>query len=161
MRFIELTQNKQAVVDDEDYEYLNQWKWHYSHGYAVRAEIVNNKQIKIYLHRFILGNPVKSEVDHINNNKLDDRKSNLRKASRTQNTTNKTLQSNNTSGYKGVSFDKHSNKWHSYIRTDGYRINLGRFENIKDAAIEYDKKAKELFGEYAKLNFPEGEYYAS
>jgi len=153
---LDLTRNKTSIVDDDRYKYLNQWKWHYSHGYAIRAEIIDSKQIKIYLHRFILGCPEGLEVDHINQDKLDNRVSNLRIVTRQQNVMNKGKNSNNTSGYKGVSFQKSANKWEASIGLDGHKIYLGLFADAIDAAKVYDQSALKFHGKFAKLNFPSG-----
>lgn len=158
MKEIRLTQGKTALVDDEDYVYLSQWKWHYSHGYAIRAEIVNNKQIKIYMHRFVMSAPKNVEIDHVNQNKLDNCKNNLRLATRKQNTFNVGKKSNNTSGYKGVSFQKNANKWAAYIEVDGRKVHLGLFYNPIEAAYAYDDAAKKHFGEFAATNESLGYY---
>jgi len=98
MRTIKLTQGKFAIVDDCDFEWLNQWKWHYSAGYVVSKMGGKN----IYLHRFILQTPPKMDTDHINHNKLDNRRKNLRVATRSQNKQNTLISRANKSGFKGV-----------------------------------------------------------
>jgi len=109
---IKLTQGRYALVDDEDFNWLNQWKWCFdrSNGYAHRNQWVNGKNRKIYMHRIILGNPrgilIKVETDHKNRNKLDNRRKNLRVVTRSENVLNKGLQSNNTSGIPGVTLYK-------------------------------------------------------
>lgn len=149
MKTITLTQNKVAIVDDDDYEYLSQWKWYYNRsGYATR----NESGHQILLHRLLIESG-DDYVDHINRNKLDNRKCNLRICSNSQNQANSTKRSNNTSGYKGVSFNKQSKKWTAQITVNKNRIHLGYFDSPEDAAIEYDKYAREYFGEFALLNF--------
>lgn len=127
MKKIKLTQNKYALVDNEEFEYLNQWKWHYHNlGYAVRGR-------GIYMHKVINNTPKGFETDHINRNKLDNRKQNLRTVTQTQNRYNIGLQKNNTSGYKGVLWNKDRNNWMAYIYKNTKRIYLGSFSNINDA----------------------------
>lgn len=154
MKNIPLTQGKYAIVDDEDYEYLNQWKWHYDpstrgYGYA-------RSDIKGKMHRLILKAPRGLEVDHINHNTLDNRKENLRLATSMQNQQNKTMQKNNTSGFRGVSWSQVMKRWLAciYKTEDGKqkRYDIGYFEYKIDAAKAYNKKAIELFGKFAYLN---------
>ena len=106
------------------------------------------------MHREILnltlGN--KLRVDHKNCNGLDNQKQNLRFATKSQNGMNQKIRMG-TSKYKGVSWHKNRNKWAVWICNNGKRQYLGYFTNEVDAAQAYDRKAKELFGEYARLNF--------
>lgn len=101
------------------------------------------------MHRLIC--PNFNIADHINHNGLDNRKSNLRDANKQQNSFN-TRSNRGSSIYKGVSFEKTTRLWRSYITKDGIRQYLGRFDNELDAALAYDKKAREIFGEYANCN---------
>jgi len=107
------------------------------------------------MHRLLIHAPKGMEVDHINGNGLDNRICNLRICTRSQNQINKGLQKNNTTGYKGVSFIKKHRKYRATIRINGKSMYLGEFESAKGAAFAYDNKAKELFGNFAKLNFVE------
>ena len=93
--------------------------------------------------------PEGMEVDHINGNSLDNRKSNLRICTHKENVRNQKLSAANTSGYRGVSWNKASKKWEAYIKVNQKRIYLGKFVDILDAARAYAKKAKECFGEFA------------
>lgn len=159
MKEIKLTQGKVALVDDEDYERLNQFKWcavfDRNTFYAVRAKKRSEgKDRMIKMHWDILG---LKGVDHIDHNGLNCQKSNLRKCTHQQNMMNRTANKNSTSKYKGVSFVSSRNKWLASISTHGKAINLGRHDNEKDAALAYDKKAIELFGEFAYLNFKQYE----
>lgn len=155
MKEIKLTRDKFALVDDEDYENLNQYKWTFhAQGYAYNQSILGNK-ICVLMHRLITNAQKGQFVDHINHNKLDNRRENLRVCSQSQNGGNSIMSKNNTTGYKGVSFDKKSQNYHAYIMLNRKRINLGRFDNAKDAAIAYDIKAKEIWGEFALINLPE------
>lgn len=151
MKEILLTQSKVAIVDDEDYDYLMQWSWCYSGGYANRYFHKKMKSKSISMHRAIMKTPEGMETDHINHNKLDNRRRNLRICDRFQNRHNRPRQRNNTSGHKGVSWYKKSNKWRVQITFHGKKIHVGVFVNIEDAAKAYQNKAKELFGEFANI----------
>jgi hypothetical protein len=154
MKQIKLTQNTFAIVDDEDYPYLSKFKYHVkkkspTRWYAARLESRNGKQITIYMHMDIMKPKKGFDVDHEDHNGLNNQRYNLRECTHAQNTRNKHKSSNNKSGYKGVI--KMGNKWRAKIR----QIYLGLFDSPIDAARAYDKKALELFGEYAALNFPD------
>lgn len=146
---ISLTKGFVAIVDDEDFEWLNNYTWAYcTNGYTTTT--VYRKK-KVYMHRMIMGDG--NEIDHVNGNRLDNRRSNLRFCTHAENCRNSSIRSDNTSGYVGVSFDKSRNKWEAYINLDGNRRHLGRFETPGEAAFAYDRAAKELHGEFAYLNF--------
>lgn len=136
---IKLTQGKFAIVDSEDFEYLNQWKWHYAHGYARTSELR-----KSYMHRLVNKTPKGFLTDHINRNKLDNRKCNLRTGNKGLNSINRGLQSNNTSGYKGVSWAKNVKKWETYIWINGVKKLLGYFE-LKSEAVMVRRKAEKTY----------------
>lgn len=147
MKHIELTKGYRTIVDDEDYHKLTAMgSWHYSHGRAVRKDSNGTT----WMHKVLLVTDL--DVDHINGDPLDNRKSNLRPATRSQNNANKGLQSNNTSGYKGVSKFKLTGRFQAYIKKQNKRIHLGYFPTPEQAATAYNSAAKELFGEFAKLN---------
>jgi hypothetical protein len=154
MKEIPLTMGKVAIVDDEDYEWLMQWKWYCTtRGYATRGW--DGGAVHILMHREIAKTPDGMETDHINHNRLDNRKSNLRNCTPTQNKMNKGFDSRNTSGYKGVSWNKSAKKWFAYIRFNKQRVNIGVFEDIVEAAHAYDAAARKYHGEFAYLNFPD------
>lgn len=160
MKTIALSQSKQAIVDDEDYEELSKYKWHAGKNnksgiwYAQRTiRLTSKKCIKIRMHRQLMDYPYKKEIDHINHNGLDNRRSNLRICSHSQNMKNTCIRKNNSSGLMGVCWDKRSKKWMAYIRKDYKRITIGLFGDKDDAGHAVDKKALELFGEFAILNF--------
>lgn len=94
------------------------------------------------------------QVDHINGNTFDNRRSNLRKATTNQNAKNKHKNSRNTSGYRGVSYYKQLGKWKAQIQKDGVKISIGYYDDIHVAADMFDRAAIELHGEFACLNFP-------
>lgn len=141
--------NEFAIVDDEDYEYLNQWKWSYSNGYAIKR----NQKSSIGMHRLILKVPNNMVIDHINHNRLDNRKENLRICSKKQNSYNqKWKKENNYSKYKGVTWAKHTKRWKVSIKKDSKTKFLGYFNSEIEAAKKYNEAALTYFGEYAKLN---------
>jgi hypothetical protein len=149
VKLIPLSRGKFAIVDDEDYEFISQHKWHASTmGYAVRNAFKRLGERKmVYMHREIIKPPDGLYVDHINHDTLDYRKTNLRICTLSQNQHNRYVPRNNTSGYKGVRWNK--GKWEARINKDGKTTNLGRFANIEDAANAYKKAEVELFGEFA------------
>jgi hypothetical protein len=93
------------------------------------------------------------DTDHINHNKLDNRKENLRICTEAENVHNTRISRNNTSGYKGVTFHKRDKKWQTQIRSGQGKRYLGYFNTAEEAAKNYDEKAKEAFGEFARTNF--------
>jgi len=151
---IPLTKGKYAIIDDGDYEWINQWKWyaHIPHGkniYAVRTEKNKCK----FMHREILGiNDPKVFTDHINRNGLDNRRKNLRTCTIVENNRNHPSRKGSSSKYKGVSWNKKHNKWVAMIEKNRVNYYLGCFCDEKNAAIAYNQKAKELFGDFAWLN---------
>jgi len=152
---IPLTQGKFAIVDAEDYDRLSQYKWYASKCkntyYACRAK----GRTTIRMHREIMRAPKGLMCDHKNHNGLDNRKSTLRLCTNAQNCYNQQASSNGTSKHKGVSWHKCSRKWSARIRCDGKFYHLGDYEDEIEAAMAYDDKAVELFGEFAYLNLPE------
>jgi len=148
MKEIKLANNKGITfIDDEDYEWLNQYKWQLTDtGYAKMALKGKTKR----MHRFIMKEPDGLQIDHIDGNKLNNQKSNLRFATKSQNAMNSKNRINTTSKFKGVS--KWRNKWFVKIQLNKKQYYLGVFKDENEAAEAYNKVAKELFGEYAKLN---------
>jgi outer membrane cobalamin receptor len=155
MKQIALTQNKIALVDDDDFEIVNQFKWSYQDsrdtGYAKRSTYPSKKTV--LLHRFLLSATPDKEVDHINGDGLDNRRENLRLCSRRENHQNSKKKNNLSSIYKGVSWNKEKRKWRAQIRYEDRQMHLGYFNNEIDAAKAYDLTATIHFGEFAKLNF--------
>ena len=156
MKTIALTRGLTTVVSNIDYAFLNQWKWYASQGkYAVRERRSNDPQkpISIRMHVVIaerMGIPITDEVDHRDNDGLNNRRRNLRPATKRTNGQNRGPNKNNTSGYKGVS--KADSKWSSEIKVGPHRIRLGRFVKKREAALAYDKAARKYFGRFAYQN---------
>lgn len=153
--------NTFALVDDEDYEELSKYKWSFRPAkytaYAVRSVKRNGKHTMFRMHREILGLKAGDGkiTDHIDCNGLNNQKSNLRTCTNAQNSMNHRGISG-TSQYKGVCWDTRKNKWMSVIMKDDKLRFIGYFEDEIEAAKSYDTKAKELFEEFAWLNFPNG-----
>ena len=149
---ITLTNGYKAIVDTDDYDGLNKYRWSYVKGYAIRCIKIDDRWGSARMHRVINETPDGFDTDHINHNKLDNRKANLRTATRQQNLMNQLPRKNGTSEYKGVYWHKRDRKWVARIMIAGKQKSLGYFTNEKDAAGVYDKAARELFGEYSVLN---------
>lgn len=149
---IKLTKGRVAIVDKEDFEWLSQWKWTFGR-YALRRIGGRKNYTTIYMHKLILGISGNIQGDHINNNKLDNRRSNLRVCNHAENQRNRPKYKNNVSGFRGVCLDKRRNLWKAEICFNRKRRHLGYFDNKEDAAKRYDEYAKELFGEFAYTNF--------
>lgn len=157
MKGIALSQDKVAIVDDLDFPYLSQFKWTALKGrntwYAVRNVVIDGRTKMLLMHRLLLDAPTGLGVDHRDGDGLNNQRANLRLCNEQQNGQNRTLQSNNKSGYKGVSWDKRKRKWTARIKAHGKQPHLGYFDTAKDAARAYDAAALELHGEFARLNF--------
>lgn len=144
MKKVPLNKGKFALVDDDDFERVSQHKWVYSNrGYARRI----HRGKTIHMHRFVMSSD--TLYDHINRDKLDNRKSNLRPCTRSQNQANRRTPANNTSGHKGVCYDKRRLMWRSYIRTNGKQRFLGYYKKIEDAILAYQSAADKYFGDFA------------
>lgn len=156
MKTIPLTRGEFALVDDCDYEHLMQWEWSCSEcGYAVRGVRVKGKMQLIRMHRVVLermGFKDFENSDHINRDRSDNRRCNLRPATRQQNMCNRSKFKNNTSGYVGVSWHKKSKKWITSIQVKGVRRHLGVFNNKEKAARVYNMAARMYHGKFSALN---------
>lgn len=139
--------DKFAIIDDEDFDLLNQYKWRIdAHGYAVTGKK------NIFMHRMIMRAKKGQIIDHINHDTLDNRKINLRFCVSVENSRNRQLNKNNSSGYKGVSLHKMCGKWQARIKLPNKRKSLGLFSDRVEAAKAYNKAAKLYYGEYAYTN---------
>lgn len=154
MREIPLTRGMVALVDDQDYERISAHKWSAATaGYAIRGVGSHKNSRCIYMHREILGVSADEHVDHVDGNPLDNRRSNLRVCAHAQNMANRHRNSNKTSSaFKGV-FPSGSKRspWRASVRN----THLGHFTSEIEAARAYDVAALALFGEFARLNFPQ------
>lgn len=156
MKKIQLTKGYETIVDDEDYVWLSKWKWKAQVNkkgvYAVRTKTMRNNipEYKcIYMHREIMKTLSGLVVDHINGNKLDNRKNNLRNCKQFENMAHRVKkQSNNTSGFHGVSFNTKYNKWVAQLMFDGKHIWLGQFKNKQDAIKARKAGEDKYFGEF-------------
>lgn len=144
-----------ALIDDGDLALVDGRRWSMASGYARHSELVNGKWVVVFMHRLITGASPDQHVDHANRNRLDNRRANLRFATRSQNGANRKVSRNNTSGYVGVGRRRDSGKWQARLCVEGTRLHLGIFHDVADAARAYDAAALEHFGEFAALNFPE------
>jgi hypothetical protein len=147
MKLIPLSQGKFAKVDDEDFEELSKYKWHYqNYGYAIRYG-------GILMHRQIVSTPLGMDTDHKDLDGLNNCKSNLRICNRHQNKGNMKMLVGNTSGFKGITFCKDMGKWRAKIKTNHRNYHLGYFRSPDEAARAYDDAAVKYFGEFARTNF--------
>lgn len=156
MKKIELTQGYFALVDDEDFEYLNQWKWsiysrpsHSKTLYAIR-NYRKEDGIKgtIKMHQQLLGKIENTQIDHVDGNGLNNSRKNLRRVKHGQNIANRPVTKNNLLKLKGVT--KRKNRFQARIIVNKKQIHLGSFKTAKEAHEAYKKAALELHGEFAK-----------
>ena len=159
-RLIPLTQGQFAKVSPEDFEWLNRWKWQAWFAkctrtfYAVRGQWnpAKKNMDAIRMHRVILEcvEGDRKQVDHANGDTLDNRRSNIRVATHAENQMNKGRPRNNTSGVKGVSWDKNVGKWRVRVQSNGESLNVGFFSSLDDAKEARRTAAEDLHGKYAR-----------
>jgi len=154
---IKLTQEKVTSVDFDDFEGLNKHKWTAIRDtntfYAARhgkVKIDGNRNL-IYMHRVILNTPKEMKTDHIDGDGLNNQRKNLRICTDSQNAKNRNKQSDNTSGFKGVSWHKKSKKWRVFIGVNGKQIHLGYFLGKIEAYNVYCNACKKYHGEFSKF----------
>ncbi len=150
--------NTFALVDDADFDLVNQYNWYArKKGNTFYAQANARKPDSTWtilqMHRLILNPPDSLQTDHKDSNGLNNQRYNLRACTHSQNQYNRLLQGG-SSKFKGVSWYKLTKKWEAYIRNNGKKQSLGHFTDETKAAKCYDEKALELFGEFARLNFP-------
>lgn len=153
-----LIKNKEILIDKKDISIFNKYNWHISDtGYVVWRGNKNGKKQTIRLHRLLLNiTDSKIKIDHINRNKLDNRRKNLRVCNNMENSYNRSGDKNANTKYKGVFERKINNKtiYAAYIQYNRTNLFLGNYDNIKDAALAYDRAAEKYHKNYAFLNFP-------
>lgn len=142
--------DKIVLVDDDDYEKVSIHRWYVSYNKDNNFYIKSTRKKSFFIHRFIMGleKGDKRVVDHKNHNTLDNRKKNLRICTVAENSRNRKIQKNNTSGFNGVSYFKNLKLWTVKIRLNKKYMHLGYFKTSQEASKVYNKKAKELFGEF-------------
>lgn len=150
-RKIFLAQGKYALVDAADYNYLSQWKWCLLSGRRESA-IRRDEGRLLSMHRALMGAMEGIVIDHINNDPLDNRRSNLRPCTNAQNMMNKRKYAKNKSGYKGVLLTS-GGRWKAQISVEGRCMYLGTYDTAEEAAKVYDELALYHYGEFASLNF--------
>lgn len=158
MKKIKLTQGKFALVDDNDFKWLNQWKWCYQNGYVVNVKYlgrVNGRTINktTSMHRLIMGEP-DALVDHKDCLGTNNQRANLRVSNRSTNAMNRGKTKANTSGYKGVFLHGANLKkpWRARIKSNHMNHHLGFFKTAQEAAIAYNEAAPRYHKNFAKLN---------
>lgn len=161
MKKLQLKYGYVTIVDDEDYEFLMQWKWRVANfnkpnaiKYADRSVWVNGKCVKVLLHRLLMQPPKGLVVDHIDGDGLNNQRANLRICTIAENSCNKRSNRASSSKYLGVCFVRKYGMWQSAIEKNGVSIHIGSFKSEMDAALAYDRRAIEIHGEFARLNFP-------
>ncbi len=159
---VPLTQGYESLVDVEDAERVLAHKWHASRSmrkdgtyrvYASRADRSSGRRLLVPMHRFVIGAGPDDIVDHKNRDTLDNRRSNLRFATSSQNAIN-TVRPVGVSGYRGVYFHPQSGRWNAKIGVNGAFRSFGYFLDAESAARAYDAGALGIYGEFAVLNFP-------
>jgi hypothetical protein len=153
--YVILTKGHIAIIDAEDAQIIDGFNWYAKvkprSVYACRMERINGKSKIVFLHRVLINAPDDMEVDHISGDGLDNRKLNLRLATHAQNQHNQRIAINNTSGYKGASWDKTKRKWKAYIRFNGRLSNLGYFATSEAASEAYKAASAQLHGNFGRI----------
>lgn len=150
---IALPRGRFALVDDQDFERLSQYKWYYVGKYAARkgCKALGEKNT-IYMHREVLQTPDGLETDHVNGDGLDNRRENLRACTASENQRNRSVRVDSWSGFKGVQWSPKKNRWSVRITHNRRRLFVGDYDNLLDAARAYDTAAKDLFGDFRRDN---------
>lgn len=156
LAYITLTKGYEAVIDAADVHLVDGVNWYANTDgntvYAQRGAYANGAQKTTRLHRVLMGVNDELLVDHIDGDGLNNRRSNLRLATREQNNRNQRLVKRNSSGFKGVSWDKKERKWLAQIRVDGRSRNLGRYKTPEQAHAAYCAASLKIYGEFARHN---------
>ena len=155
LAFLPLTKGYEAVIDLCDLQLVGGRPWcalvRPKTVYVVRNDVVDGRRVTVYLHRLLTGVPDGVLVDHKSGDGLDNRRDNIRPATKTQNNQNQRMSRRNTSGIKGVAWDCSKQKWQVGIGVKGQRKHLGRFSNIEDAAAAYENGSKKFHGEFGRV----------
>jgi hypothetical protein len=158
MQEISLTKGQVAIIDDADWPIVSEHQWYALWNKDTRSfyaltgiRKADGRWTTTQMHRLILGAQKGQQVDHLNHNTLDNRRSNIRLCTRSQNMHNRGNQRNNTSGYKGVFLHKQTGQWRTQIAINGKIIYLGRYKTPELAYIAYCQAAKERHGEFANF----------
>jgi len=162
MKEIQLTQGQIALIDDEDFELVRRYRWYALYNkntdsfYAL-ANVPNQGRTLswcdvIRMHSLIIETPQGLKTDHKNHNTLDNRRENLRICNDSQSAYNRKMRSDNLTGYKGVTFEKHKKLFRAIISVNGQRISLGRYKTAEQASVAYENAAKALHGEFYYRN---------
>lgn len=154
-------EGKFAIVDDEDYEFLSQYKWfafYPGRGNHVYARAIVNKK-DFLMHKLLIKSPEGMVIDHIDGNSLNNQRKNLRVCSIADNVKNQKIRIDNKSGFKGVYWKKDKRKWEVTLQINGNKIFGGYYKNKIDAAKAYNFHALKYFGEFAKINIITGMSY--
>jgi len=152
-----------AIVDDEDFEELNQYRWRANWCEGTKSfratrdlpKDAKGKRYSVFMHRHIMNPDSDLQIDHINHDTLDNRKCNLRIVTVSENAMNRKKRDDLSSKFKGVHWQRTRKKWRTRIKCKGIYISLGYFTDEIEAAKAYDIAARKHFGEFALLNFPE------
>lgn len=148
-----LHKGETVLIDSPDLDLWQSFSWNFNKQHENKLRVVNNK--RQYLHRLIgarMGFDMSKQVDHINGNPLDNRRSNLRPATNQQNNCNRGTQKNNTSGHKGVSWRQDAQKWRSRIKVNGSMVSLGYFVKFDDAVAAYREAAIKYHGDFVRFD---------
>lgn len=157
--FIPLTQGLEAVIDAADVDLVKPYRWFAGKignvVYAFTRFTKSSKERPTALHRLLCNPPEELSIDHIDLDGLNNRRSNLRLATTSENSRNTRTRQNNTSGFKGVSWRRDRSRWQVHIRVDGKRLSLGHYVTLEDAASAYAGAAEKYHGEFAR-DYPGG-----
>ena len=161
MTYLPLSQGYVAIVDDEDFDYLVQYSWYAKKASGRKGSQYYAQNWKLgKMHRFIMKCPKGMQVDHINHNPMDNRKSNLRICTLKENLYNRRRKPHPKTNSRYLGVFPSGKKWVASIGVNYKKIHIGTFTTADDAAKAYDREARKHFGQYANLNFKNVDLYA-